>query len=387
MASVPRRAPAQARPGERTGTGHIGLGPRGYALLQRLRGQAVAVCDVDTDRLARGAAVVGAGVRAYKDYRELLDQSDVTAVVIATPDHWHAIQAIHACEAGKDVYIETPVCCSPLEGRELARAARWYGGVVQAGGEACFSAAAGALKARLDNGAVGKVRRISCWGDANPTGGNTALDGIAPARLDWDKWVGPAPWIPYNPDVFSGWRWMTDFGRGNLCSQGAELLALAAWLAGVPDSGTVTASAQGPKPGAGNLWDCPPTLDATLTFDAADLSIAWRQPGDETGAGMLLEGESGSLRMIWQEGWTLEGEAATGLKEEPIDAWHRAVNERSQPSIDIGIHAQAASLAHLAHLAWRLERPLTWAMTACSFVGDEQADRMVRAAGRGHYRL
>lgn len=384
-AALPCRAPAQMVTADRVLTGHIGLGEQGRTLLQRCRGLAAAVCDVDEDRLAQGAAIVGAGVRVFKDYRELLEQSDIAAVVIATPDHWHAYQAVHACEAGKDVYIETPVCRSPAEAVALTRAAKWYGGIVHAGGASCLSAAGSALKARLAEGAIGTVHRILCWGDANPAGGDPALDGPAPARLDWDRWLGPSRWALYNPDRFSGWRWLLDYGGGNIARQGAELITLAAWAVGFPDSSSFRVTAQGQPPEAG-LWDCPRTLEASIVFDAQDLSITWRQPGEGGGAGMVVEGESGSIRVTWDGQWSIEGETG-GSDEDPFDAWLTALHDRSGAAAAVALYAQAASMACLANLSYRLGRPLTWGITAGKVIGDEQADRMLRAPGRGPYRL
>ncbi|HNR29775.1 MAG TPA: Gfo/Idh/MocA family oxidoreductase [Candidatus Hydrogenedentes bacterium] len=390
--------PGRRGAGDRVVTGHIGVGARGRALLERVRHGAAAVCDVDEDHLAEGAALVGAGVRVYRDYRELLEQPDIDAVIIATPDHWHALQAVHACEAGKDVYIETPACRVFEEAEAILRAAAWYGRVAHVGASGPRSAAAAFLRKRMRDGALGPLRRVSCWGAANPEGGDPAGNRRAPATLDWDRWIGPSRWMPYNPDRSHGnWRWLFDIGGGNARQQGAELLQTALEALGAPHTGKVTVSAQGAAPSAG-FWDCPTTLEATWSFSggaaeqAGASTIHWRQPGpdDASTAGLLSEGEIETLRLDrCGDQWRVEGQDDGAHEDaDPVGRWLDAVRAgRRGADAELETACRAAALATLANVAWRLGRPVTYDLDTGGYGGDTQAERLMRAPGRGPYRL
>lgn len=386
--------PGRPRANDRVVTGHIGVGARGRALLTRLRGSAAAVCDVDEDHLADGAALVGAGVRVYRDYRELLEQSDIDAVVIATPDHWHALQTVHACEAGKDVYVETPACRVFEEGRAMVRAATWYGRVVHAGATGPHAQAVAAVRAHLQGGASGTVQGVACWGVANLEGGNPAKNAQAPQTLDWDRWLGPNRWRPYNPDCAHGnWRRLLDFGGGNVCQQGAQLLHVADDLLDLPATGTVTVSATGARPASG-LWDCPTTLETTWSFSATGLTIHWQQPGpdDAAPAGLSVEGTSDTLRLSWRgDQWRLEAPPQPAEEEsedaDPLMVWLEAVRNGDASGGGLATACRAAALAALANAAWRLGRSVTCDLETGGCAGDWQAERLLRAPGRGAYRL
>lgn len=387
--------PSRPGPPGRVVTGHIGVGARGCALLARMRGSAAAVCDVDEEHLANGAALVGAGVRVFRDYRELLEQPDIDAVVIATPDHWHALQTVHACEAGKDIYVETPACRVFEEAQAMVRAATWYGRVVHAGAAGPLSRAAAAARMGMQGGALGAVQRIDCWGAANPEGGDPAKNAIAPESLDWDQWLGPNRWRPYNPECAHGdWRWLIDFGGGNVCQQGAQLLHMAYDLLGLPVTGTATVSATGARPVSG-LWDCPPTLEAAWSFSASEVTLHWRQPGpaEAAPAGLAVQGASDTLRVSWRGSqWRFDAPLQEPAAEEsedadPLAVWLEAVRNGDASSGGLTTACRAASLAALTNVAWRFGRPITCDLETGACVGDLQAERLLRAPGRGAYRL
>ncbi|MCY4188486.1 MAG: Gfo/Idh/MocA family oxidoreductase, partial [Bryobacterales bacterium] len=230
---VPASVLATPAPSDRLNFGHIGLGGRGRRFLRPLSrvdqkvvpwenlggagdrymrpALSTALCDVDSSRLDMSATMVGGKPRLFKDFRRLLEMKDLDAVFIASPDHWHALMTIMACQAGKDVYVEKPAAKTVEEGRAMVTAAERYGRVVQVGSQGRSQEAAYYAKNYINNGQLGTVSEVKCWHYENPRGDWTP-DEEPPARLDYDKWIGPAREIPYNETRTHGrFRWVLDF--------------------------------------------------------------------------------------------------------------------------------------------------------------------------------
>ena len=233
---IPGSVFAQPAPSDRINFGHIGIGGRGTGFLRpesgglakpspnlggfgeraQRPGHSVALCDVDSQRLDKAATRVGGHPKLYKDFRLLLEDKDVDAVFIATPDHWHALMAVMACEAGKDVYVEKPACLTTEEGRAMVRAAERYGRVMVVGSQGRSQPAAYHACAYIQNGQIGTVRKVTCWHYASPTGDWTP-DSTPPQSLDYDTWLGPERYIPYNVNhTHAKFRWLLDFGGGQI---------------------------------------------------------------------------------------------------------------------------------------------------------------------------
>src|SRR5262245_3909126 len=191
--------------GDRLGVGFIGFGLIGkrHALSYKSRKDVrlVAVAETHRGRLDEGAAFIGGGVRKYADFRKLLDDRDVDAIVIATPDHWHALMTMMACAAGKDVYVEKPVTLFPAEGREMLAVARRNRRVVQVGTQQRSGEHYRKARALVRSGHLGKVLsvRMAAYRNILPGFGRPA-DTDPPAGFDWDQFLGPAPWRRYNPN-------------------------------------------------------------------------------------------------------------------------------------------------------------------------------------------
>lgn len=390
----------EGRPGAnaRISTGHIGLGARGRALIdEALRGthfQPVAVCDVDERRLNQGAALTSAGTKTYRDYREILGRNDLDAVVIATPDHWHAVQAVHACEAGKDVYLETPACRAPRAGARLLDAAAHFGSVVQVGSLARHTPAFAALRAAVPG--LGALQAIALWGEANPGGGG-GRTGTPPEGLRWAEWIGPGAWRPYSADFAEGgWRWQLDFGGGQIVRQGAQLLETALAAAALDLAGTVEVSAQGTAP-QGSTGDAPQPMQATWTFAQPALTITWAQatPEGAPPVGLALRGASGEAALHGLGlGSTVDAKLLEALPEperaatpDPWAAWRKAIDQRTPTNATLRQAVHAATLVALANLSYRLARPLRWDTAAQVCVDDEVANRMLLEPGSGPWRI
>src|SRR5687768_10358780 len=232
----PAQATAQATaPSNRVRLGFIGVGNRGdqvlSAFLAQNDAQVVAVCDlyqpyVDL-AVKKIAEKTGAAPEQVKDYRQLLDRKDIDAVVINTPDHWHALQTIHACQAGKDVYVEKPLSLTIAEGRAMVNAARRHKRVTQVGTQRRSAPICREMVDFIHGGGIGKITTVRAFHIQNesPHGIGRPSDGEPPANLDWDKWLGPAPQRPYNPNrALYRFRWFWDYSGGQVTNTGTHYL-------------------------------------------------------------------------------------------------------------------------------------------------------------------
>ncbi|PYV22046.1 MAG: hypothetical protein DMG27_19180, partial [Acidobacteria bacterium] len=193
---------------DRVNVGLIGCGGRGRLVAKLMREvpnvEIAAVCDVFDPQAAAAQERAGPGCRSYRDFRNLIEQKGVDAVVIATPDHWHAIPAVLACQAGKDVYVEKPLAHTIKEGRAMVAAARRYNRMVQAGTQHRSAAHFREVARIIQSGELGPVHFVRVWNYLNmsPDGIGRAPDSSPPEGLDWDFYLGPAPYVPYNKNRF-----------------------------------------------------------------------------------------------------------------------------------------------------------------------------------------
>ena len=223
---------------DRVRVGLIGVGGRGGALLQ-LFGQQPdveigAVADVDAAHTNAAVAAIAAfssrPVKAYEDFRRILDDPAIDAVVVGTPDHWHAIPAMMACAAHKDVYVEKPDGYNLLEGQQMVAAMQKHQRIVQLGTQARSTRHAASAMEFIRSGRLGRVLVAKAWESARQRGLGRPGDGLPPAGVNYDLWLGPAPARPFNPLRFHGsWRWFFDYGTGDLGNDGVHRLDLARW--------------------------------------------------------------------------------------------------------------------------------------------------------------
>jgi predicted dehydrogenase len=391
-AIFPRGILGQNAPSERIVTGHIGVGGMGTGHLGFFKDYAGGICDVDERHRQNAARVIGRYVPLYNDFRQLLDQKDIDAVVIATPDHWHGVMAVMACEAGKDVYVQKPASSTIEEGRAMVNAAERCGRVVQVGSQGRSTQAAWKASAFIRNGKIGRVRKVTCWHYPNPVGGHKP-DSDPPPGLDWDLWVGPNRWVPYNEDrVHFNFRWMLDFGGGQIRDRGAHVFSVCSFIMGVDYSGPVSVEATGKPPEKG-LWDCPTDMELRFEFKNPDWTLTWSQPGPEEfqriyGFGAKYWGDDGTLLVRGGDGGTFTEDKA--MEYEPPAGgyvpyrspgheqdWVDCIRSRQKPIMHIESGHRVASLCVLGNIAYRLGRKLHWDPVAERFLGDEEANRML----------
>jgi predicted dehydrogenase len=217
---------------ERVRLGVIGVGNRGdqllSAFLQLPDADVVALCDIYRPYLDFAAKKIGSNPQTFTDYRRLLERKDLDAVVIATPDHWHALMTVEACQANKDVYVEKPLSLCVAEGRVMVKAARRYRRIVQCGIQRMSSTFCQEAAAAIRGGAIGKVTVVRAFHIQNewPAGIGRTADEEPPRDLDWDAWVGPAPLRKFNKNrAFYRFRWFYDYSGGQLTNFGVHYLA------------------------------------------------------------------------------------------------------------------------------------------------------------------
>jgi predicted dehydrogenase len=259
---------------DRVRLGFIGLGNRGDqvldAFLPHRDGEVVALCDIHQPYIDFAAHKAGTNPRQLHDYRRLLDLRDVDAVVICTPDHWHALQTVHASEAGKDVYVEKPLSLCVVEGRRMVEAARRHQRVTQVGLHRRSSAFVRQACELVRAGRIGKVTVARAFHIQNetPRGIGNPPDEPVPEGFDWEAWLGPAPRRPYNRNrTFYRFRWFYDYSGGQLTNFGVHYLDVIHWALGQDAPQAVTA--MGGKFTLRDNREVPDTLE-----------VLWQYPGD-----------------------------------------------------------------------------------------------------------
>lgn len=397
-----RRAGAQPPPSERFGAALIGCGGMGRghlgAMLGHPRLAVIAVCDVDANHLQEAVNQTRGQAKAYRDYREVLARDDIDIVCIATPDHWHATITVQACQAGKDVYVEKPMTHNIAEGRAMVEAARRYNRVVQLGTQ---QRAQGHFREAVElvrSGRIGEVKRARCW--IGPGGGGSwGPDGPPPAELDWDFWLGPAPYVPYNPNrVHFVWRYFWDYGGGLMTDWGVHLIDIVHWALGEEIPKTIEARGTYPT---GGYQDVPEEM--VVEYEYPSYHLTWNQEHGQRwdpeghGYGIMFYGSEGEL-FVDRSGYK------TYPEERPIaplgpgdfhlprvrshwDDFLNCVMTRDRPASDVEVGHHSTAACHLGNIAFRTGRLLRWDGQAERFIGDPDADRLLSRPPRAPYEL
>ena len=399
-----RGAPA---PGERVTLASIGVGGQGSgdtrALLNDPRVQLVAVCDVDRARAERAGEMVDehyakrtksgsySGCAVSRDFREIVSRPDIDAVMIATPDHTHALITVAAVRSGKDVYCEKPLAYSVAEGRAVVQAVECHGRVLQTGTQRRANARIRHGCELVRNGRIGTLHTVRVGlprGHAIRHGnyhGNQPPQPV-PDGLDYDQWLGPAPWAPYTPGrCHFNFRWILDYGEGYISDWGAHYLDIGHWGIGADLTGPVHVEAQATFPADG-LYDAPTDFDITYTY--AD-GVKMLCSTNET-LGMRFEGDRGWIHIEKPGSPLLTAERADVLTSTIApDEVHLArgrsqhlnfidcVLSRQQTTAPAEIGQRSASVCHVGMIAARLGRPMVWDPELERFPDDLQANRLL----------
>lgn len=294
---------------DRVRLGFIGLGNRGDQVLDGFLvhkdAEVVAICDLWQPYLDFAAKKIGSSPKQFKEYRKLLDMKDVDAVVICTPDHWHAVQTIHACQAGKDVYVEKPLSLRVVEGRKMVEAARRHSRITQVGINRRSSPFCKEAADFIRGGGLGKITAARSFHIQNewPKGIGNPPDEEPPAGLDWDAWLGPAPKVPYNRNrAFYRFRWFYDYSGGQVTNYGAHFIDFIHWALGEDTPLAVTA--MGAKLALDDNREIPDTLEVLWTYPRGTL-VTFSQfnanaaPADRRHGNLEFRGTKGTLYLTY----------------------------------------------------------------------------------------
>lgn len=382
----------------------MGLRGRGGSLLGAFAAQpdvdVAYLCDVDPRVLDASAGKLAGGDRVQpqkiSDYRKALDDKSVDAMVIGTPDHWHALPTIHACQAGKDVYVEKPDAHNILEGRTMVAAARKYGRVVQLGTQGRSGDVQLSAMRYIADGNLGKVRFAKAWESSRQGDIGHPPDSDPPAGVDYDRWLGPAPKRPFNVRRFHGsWRWFFDYGTGDLGNDGVHLLDFARWgleTAVVAEGRQISRVPRAVSAHGGKLYfdddqEWPDTLMVTYDMGGYVLTYELRiwtpyRMHDEA-EGAAVYGDKGHI-VLTHGRWRAFDSRGNQVSEQTggfNDTGHArnfldCMRTRNRPVADLETVGHPSSLlCHLGNAAWRAGRTLHFDAENYTFVGDEEANR------------
>lgn len=368
-ATIASRSAWSAAPSERLRVGVIGVRSRGHDLARIFAGlkdevEVVALCDADTNQLAKPAAsvamIAGNQPRLEQDFRKLLDDKSIDAVAIATPDHWHALMAVMACQAGKDVYVEKPVSHNVVEGRRIVEAARKYNKIVQAGTQRRSTPHVIDAIAHVHSGKIGHVGMARAWIHQVRPKIAPGKESPIPEGVDFALWQGPATDRPFMPSRFHyDWHWFWNWGTGELGNNGIHGLDVARWGLGVEAPTAITSG--GGKFLLDDDREVPDTQLVTYEFPKAVIAWEhrmWSKHGTEgSGFGIAFYGDQGTL-LIDDKGWRVEdGEPASGKPTEGAIAHVKnfvdCVKSRKAPNAEVEIAHLSTRLCHLGNIAHR----------------------------------
>ena len=416
-------------------TGNQALhGERGFHIMQHAMGQPnvqmVAVCDVDRPNAEFAAAEVNRrngnnNCQIFTDYRELLRNNDIQAVTIGTPDHWHALVAVAAMEAGKDVYCEKPLTLTIDEGKAMRRVAAARNRVVQTGSQQRSEGAQFRLACELvRNNRIGRIARVTTLIGTNPAGG-PFMTQAPPTGLNWDFWLGPTPTVDYSTQrCHYDFRWWYDYSGGKMTDWGAHHNDIAQWGLGMDNSGPISVRGTGAAPDARpHCFNCHPTFEAVYTYgngpnggpgtqlicrhgppEGFPARRANNQPFDN---GILFEGENN--QWIFVDRGTIVASDGSGAASHilsdplpqtatrlPVSTNHMAnfmscVRSRQQPITNVNVGFRSVTVCHLGNIAIRFfpNQTVTWDPQTERFTGEHaaQANTHLSRPMREGYRL
>ena len=396
-------AAGQRAPSQRITTALIGSGSRGQQIMAG-GDRVVAVCDVDAKHREVAKATInamaqGQGCRGYHDFREVLDRDDIDAVVVAAPDHWHVPIAAAAIKAGKAVYVEKPLSVAVHEGRILSDIVARYGGLLQVGSQQRSDEKFIRACELVRNGRLGALKTVTVWIPTRPGSDKPWSPRPVPRELDYQTWLGPAPWAPYHPDrVHYKFRFVSDYSGGDVTNWGAHQLDIAQMAIGADGSGPLAVVGHG-KRNASGLHDVFYDVHVDFTY-AGDVKVQLRS--DPKLNGVRFEGS---------EGWIFVSRSQ--LKAEPssiltsrfgpdeirlgptggggthMGIWLDCIRKRNAKGLNVPAEVghRSATVCHLANIAMELERELQWDPAQEQFVDDQQANRHLWRPMRPPWRI
>lgn len=398
--------------------GLIGCGWYGksdiFRLVQVAPVEIVSLCDVDKKMMADCADMVAARQaskkkpRMFTDYREMLKEKDLDLVEIATPDHWHALPMIEAARAGADMYLQKPISVDVVEGQAMLAAARKYKRVVQVGTQRRSTPHLIEARNLVQEGKLGAIGHVEIYSYGGGRA-SAAQPAPVPDTLDWEFWVGPAPMLPYSPDIQRNWRNFMEYGNGTIGDMGIHMFDMVRWFMGLGWPKRIS-SFGGLRILKGGKNDIPDTQTAMFEFD--NLTVVWqhRRFGPSVDQAYpwaaTLYGERGTLKAgvmgydfipADRGGQAIHKDVAYELEQYPEDKTEARLEKhvapairghmkdllanmasRGKPVADIEEGYISTSCCILANISLQLGRTLAWDAQKGAVAGDEEANRLLR---------
>ena len=405
-------APGRPGPNDRIGIAFIGTGRRANQILGDLKSlpslpgevQLVALSDVwpkkcheyiksyEEKVLGPKGGKTGADYAVHQDYRKLLEQNDVDAVIVTTVDHWHALPAIHACQAGKDVYGEKPLTLTIAEGRAMVEAVRKHGRVFQTGTQQRSYLRNRQGCELVRNGRLGKIKEVICtnYESSKPCSAYELPTEPVPEGLDWDTWCGQTQPRPFSMHVYltyndPGWQRLREYSGGLMTNWGAHGLDMVQWALGTDETGPVEITPHGKE------------FNCQVSFRYAGGVVVKLQTDDRVLGGGHFIGEKGELVMtrgkfntipisISQEPLT-DSDVRLHKSDNHLQNFIDCIKSRKKCVADVEIGHRTATVCHLSGIARRLGRPLRWDPEKEVFPGDDEANTYLDRPKRAPYQL
>ena len=383
-------------PSDRLRIAHIGLGGMGNTHMNWFANipevEIVALCDVDQQHLDNTYASLqklhpDTKADRYKDFRRILERKDIDAITVATPDHWHAQIATLAFQAGKDVYGEKPLAYDVKEGQLMLKNLDRHKRIFQLGTQIHAGDNYHRVVELIKGGAIGKVHTVRLWKTGFPPDLGPAKIQAPPPQLDWDMWLGPAPYTDYTPQrCHFNYRYFMDYSGGVFQDFWCHIADIVYWS--LDPKGLKSVSARGENTPAGSITDVPQWID--IDFEYEDLKIFWtHEPPNVPGAanrhiGAYFEGDKGTLLCDYEsKEITINGETVKDIPSisQTITRspghqqnFVNSVKNRTQPESNLEYARKMTLPMHLGLLSWRLKRKLDWNSKDEKFINDKEAN-------------
>jgi predicted dehydrogenase len=397
----------KAAAGDKVNIAMIGVGGRGRGLLETYTSlpdvNVTHLCDADQASLERANQVIAKSgkpqPKTTNDMRHLFDDKTVDAVVVATPDHWHAPATILACDAGKDVYVEKPASHNIREGRLMVDAARRNGRIVQVGTQSRSRPSTIKAMEIVKSGKIGKVVMAKAWNVQLRDNIGHKEDSPVPEGVDYETWLGPAPWIPFNENRFHyNWHWHWHFGTGDAGNDGAHQLDMARWALGVDCP--KTAKGMGGKMFFDDDQQTPDTMN--VTFDYGEKALIWEMRiwnpygMDGQDNGVAVYGSDATIQIgRWNRKWgyklfdrggkLVEHNDADDESDDHMRNFVDCIRTRKLPNADISIGHLSAIPCHLANIVARTGRNVAFDQESEQAINDDEANLYVSRRYRTHW--
>ncbi|MBI2925579.1 MAG: Gfo/Idh/MocA family oxidoreductase [Verrucomicrobia bacterium] len=407
---VPRVRAAAPGPNDRVRVGLIGAGGMGRGDLATFflnpEVDCPVICDVDDKMLASGVKLVeekrGKKPETVKDFRRVLDRSDVDVVLVATPDHWHALPTVLACQAGKDVYVEKPLATTIDEGRAMLTAAQKHSRIVQMGTQWRSGVHWREAVEFVRSGKLGKVGLVRGWAYHDWLGdvGNPP-DGNPPPSVDYDMWLGPAPLRPFNPNRFHfNFRWFWDYAGGLMTDWGVHLINIMLWAMGPEPPRTVSSTG-----GKFVLKDNSETPDTQIAvYEFPTYSLVWEH---KVGVGLGLNSRPWGISFTGSEGTLIvtdsEWEVISEPKKKSLESkkypgssdsrpahvrnFLDCVKSRHAPVENLAVGHHVSTVAHLGNVAFRSASRVFWDPERERVLDNPVADELIGVKYRRPWKL